>query len=160
MRAPWRVFTITFAPVQKPHTMLALLAPFLFLSLSSRVFILALPLLAERFLSTKSSFWGTSFHYSMTIAPVLAMGAAGWRTWRLFPERRAPHSGVGCYGQWVRRSPDASPCFAAAEGPFQARQDTLSRAVHATPPQLAGGCRELAHAELIDTYLLTRALDE
>ncbi|MGI8630001.1 MAG: DUF2079 domain-containing protein [Solirubrobacteraceae bacterium] len=76
IRAPWRVFAIGFSPAEKAHTILALLAPFLFLSLWSRLFILALPLLAERFLSTNASFWGTSFHYSLTIAPVLAMAAA------------------------------------------------------------------------------------
>jgi uncharacterized membrane protein len=73
---PWRLFTITFSPGEKAHTLLYLFAPFLFLSLVSREFLLAIPLLAERFLSTRTAFWGTSFHFSLTVAPILAMGGA------------------------------------------------------------------------------------
>lgn len=76
IRAPWRLLTIGFSPVAKAHTILAMLAPFLFLSFGSRLFILALPLLAERFLSTNANFWYTHYDYSLTIAPVLAMAAA------------------------------------------------------------------------------------
>ena len=331
-RAPWRLFTIAFSPAQKAHTILDLMAPFLFLSLWSRLFILALPLLAERFLSTNPSLWSTSFHYSLAIAPVLAMGAAAGlaNLAALLPERRRrmiaiagsaamvvislaitrlgmpgsalsqitrpsfynaqpvdagaaealrrlprtaslastdyvlPHAsertrirlidpatvgldrylvvraidptccgstGSGtyavlgkvldrelgamtpvyyqsgwlvtrrpaagqsatngvlrpmplraahrinrisarwhqelglaiggfiiCYRQWTRHSPAAGACFATAEHPLARRQNALSRAVHATLPRLRGGCRELARAELIDTYVLTRDL--
>jgi len=73
---PWRLFTIAFSPGVKAHTLLYLFAPFLFLSLFSRQFLLAVPLLAERLLSTRTAFWGTSFHFSLTVAPVLAMGGA------------------------------------------------------------------------------------
>jgi uncharacterized membrane protein len=76
LRAPWRVFEIGFSPARKLQTITALLGTFLFLSLGSRLFILAIPLLAERFLSTDANFWGTAFHYSLTVSPVLAMGAA------------------------------------------------------------------------------------
>jgi uncharacterized membrane protein len=76
VQAPWRVFTIGFSPAQKWHTMVELLAPFLFLSLWSRLFLLAVPLFAERFLSTTHPLWTASFHYSLAIAPVLAMAAA------------------------------------------------------------------------------------
>jgi uncharacterized membrane protein len=72
---PWRVFTIGLAG-EKGRTTVALLAPFLGLSLCSRVFLLAVPLLLERMLSTDQQMWGTSFHYSLAIAPVLAMAAA------------------------------------------------------------------------------------
>lgn len=76
VQAPWRVFTIGFSPGQKAQTIAGLLAPFLFLSLGSRVFFLAVPLLAERFLSTNPQLWSSHFHYSLSIASVLAMGAA------------------------------------------------------------------------------------
>jgi uncharacterized membrane protein len=75
IHSPWKVFTIGFSPSQKVHTMLDLFVPFLFLALGSRLFILAVPLLAERFLSTNAAFWGATFQYSMPIAPVIAMGA-------------------------------------------------------------------------------------
>jgi uncharacterized membrane protein len=73
---PWRVFTVGLSNSEKRHTVLALFAPFLLLSLRSRLIILAVPLLAERFLSSNPAMWGTHFHYSLAIAPVLAMGAA------------------------------------------------------------------------------------
>jgi hypothetical protein len=76
VRAPWRVFEIGFTPARKLHTIAGLLAPFLLLSLYSRLMILAIPLLLERFLSTDANFWGTAFHYSLSISPVLAMAAA------------------------------------------------------------------------------------
>jgi uncharacterized membrane protein len=59
----------------KVRTTLYLLVPFLFLVLYSPLLVLAVPLIAERMLSTNSQFWGTRFHYSLAIAPVLAMGA-------------------------------------------------------------------------------------
>jgi uncharacterized membrane protein len=76
LRAPWRVFSVGLSTSEKRHTVVALFAPFLFLSLRSRLIILAVPLLAERFLSSNAAMWGTHFHYSLAIAPVLAMGAA------------------------------------------------------------------------------------
>jgi uncharacterized membrane protein len=75
IRHPWRVFTVGLSNTEKRHTVLALFAPFLFLSVRSRLFILAIPLLAERFLSSNPAMWGTHFHYSLAIAPVVAMGA-------------------------------------------------------------------------------------
>jgi len=90
VRAPWKLFTIGFSPAQKAHTIAGLLAPFVFLSLWSRLFILAVPLLAERFLSTNQTLWSTHYHYSLAIAPVLAMGGACGlaHVLRLLPKRR------------------------------------------------------------------------
>ncbi|MGI8428122.1 MAG: DUF2079 domain-containing protein [Solirubrobacteraceae bacterium] len=90
IRAPWRLFTIGFSPAPKAHTILALLAPFLFLSVGSRLFILALPLFAERFLSTNANFWFTHYDYSLAISPVLAMAAAAGlgNLVRVLPGRR------------------------------------------------------------------------
>ena len=76
LRRPWLPFEVFFSPREKVETLVLLLAPFLGLALCSRVALIAVPLLAERFLSTNEAFWGTSFHYSMAIAPVLAMAAA------------------------------------------------------------------------------------
>ena len=73
---PWRPFEVFFSEGQKVETTLLLLVPFLGLSLCSRIGILALPLVLERMLSTTESYWATDFHYSLTVAPVLAMAAA------------------------------------------------------------------------------------
>jgi len=106
LRAPWRVFTVAFSPAQKWHTLLLLLGPFLFLSLFSRLFILAIPLLLERFLSTTDSYWGTSFQYSLTIAPVLAMAAAaGVANLRLWLSGK--QAGSISHARWTRAAAGA-----------------------------------------------------
>jgi uncharacterized membrane protein len=75
VKAPWKVITIAVTPFKKVETMAALFTPFLFLAFGSRLMILAIPLLAERFLSNNPLFWQTHFQYSMPIAPVIAMAA-------------------------------------------------------------------------------------
>lgn len=53
--------------------------------------VLELPLLGERFLSSTANYWTASYHYSLTMAPVLACGAAdGIATLR----RRGPLAGL------------------------------------------------------------------
>ena len=87
---PWRPFEVFVEPARKLGTTALLLAPFLGLPLLSRVSILAIPLVAERMLSTTSAYWETAFHYSLTVAPVLAMGAAaGLATVARLPAVRA-----------------------------------------------------------------------
>lgn len=76
LRNPLKPFDVAFDRPQKVHTLLYLFLPFLGLTLFSREALLAIPLLAERFLSAMPAFWGTSFHYSLAIAPILAMGAS------------------------------------------------------------------------------------
>lgn len=76
VKGPWRVFTIGLGNSEKRLTILALFGPFLCLSIYSRLFLLAIPLLAERFLSGDSMYWATAFQYSLAISPILAMGAA------------------------------------------------------------------------------------
>ncbi|MFL6139027.1 MAG: DUF2079 domain-containing protein [Frankiaceae bacterium] len=79
-------------PAVKWRTELMLFAPFAFLTLASPIAVLAVPLLAERFLSSGHQYWVTAFHYSATTAPVIAMGAAdglGRVLDRLATKRRA-----------------------------------------------------------------------
>jgi uncharacterized membrane protein len=60
----------------KLKTLAYLLGAFAGLSLLSPVFVLALPLLAARFLGDNPKYWTLEDHYSLTIAPVLALAAA------------------------------------------------------------------------------------
>lgn len=76
IRSPWKVLSVALSPSQKLHTLAALFGAFVFLSLGSRLVILTVPLLGERFLSTNPVLWSTHDHYSLPIAPVLAMAAA------------------------------------------------------------------------------------
>lgn len=67
----------------KLRTTAYLLGAFLFLPLRSRLIVLAGPLLAERMLSSNEQYWTLEGHYSLTIAPVLALAAAdAARSWR------------------------------------------------------------------------------
>ena len=72
---PWLVFTKFFENSTKITTLFAALIPWGGLSLFSSYMILAVPLLAQRFLSENSIYWQRNFHYSATLAPVLAVSA-------------------------------------------------------------------------------------
>jgi uncharacterized membrane protein len=65
------------------------LAPFLFLPLLSPVSVLLIPLALERLLSESPGHWGTSFHYTAPLAPILAMAAADGLA-RLLTRLRSP----------------------------------------------------------------------
>ncbi|WP_316740245.1 DUF2079 domain-containing protein [Streptomyces sp. MK7] len=58
-------------PETKLTTFVLLLAPTLFLALRSSLMLIAVPTLAWRFLSSNSVHWGTDFHYSMVLMPIV-----------------------------------------------------------------------------------------
>jgi uncharacterized membrane protein len=74
-RDPLLVIRTLFSPQTKLYTYWYIFHPFLFLAFFSPLFILAIPLIAERFLSENSQFWGTDFHYSATLTPVVIMAS-------------------------------------------------------------------------------------
>jgi uncharacterized membrane protein len=74
--APWKLADVGLSPTTKLRTMAYLFGSFFGLTLLSPVVILAVPLLAERMLSTNANYWTLHAHYSLTITPVLALGAA------------------------------------------------------------------------------------
>jgi uncharacterized membrane protein len=59
----------------KVNTLVLLLAPVLFLALRSRLIFLALPLIAERFLSDDTFYWGLGYHYNAFLLPILFLAA-------------------------------------------------------------------------------------
>src|SRR5262249_28860611 len=61
-------------PVKLGTTALVLL-PVVFLALRSPLAAVAVPGLALRFLSTNSNFWGTHWHYSATLMPIVFVAA-------------------------------------------------------------------------------------
>lgn len=75
MRRPWEIPVHLVMPPTKMRTVALWLAPFAFLSLRSPLVLLLVPLVLERFLSSTGAYWGTSFHYSAPLAPILAMSA-------------------------------------------------------------------------------------
>jgi len=60
----------------KVETVGLLLLPTAFTALGSPVALLALPILALRFMSTYPVYWGTGWHYNATLMPVLFIAAA------------------------------------------------------------------------------------
>ncbi|HEY3780307.1 MAG TPA: DUF2079 domain-containing protein [Fimbriimonadaceae bacterium] len=69
--AAWNLF---FDSLQKQQTLLYTMAPFLFLCVASPSFLLALPLLAERFYSSQPAYVQPSFQYTAYLAPILLFG--------------------------------------------------------------------------------------
>ncbi|MEW2413782.1 DUF2079 domain-containing protein [Streptomyces sp. NPDC046866] len=58
-------------PETKVATLVMLLAPTLFLALRSPLVLVAVPTVLWRGLSEDSSHWGTGFHYSLTLMPIV-----------------------------------------------------------------------------------------
>ncbi len=96
VRHPLDTLRIATHPPVKVRTMVWLFAPWGFLPLVSPIVLLALPVLAERMLSTNEHYWSTAFHYSAVLMPVLAMGATDGlaRLLRLLP-RSLPRRRIG-----------------------------------------------------------------
>lgn len=76
LTAPWHVIEVATNDPSKIKTTAYLFGAFLGLSLLSPLSVLTVPLLAERLLSDNPAHWTLEGHYSLTIAPVLALGAA------------------------------------------------------------------------------------
>ena len=72
---PWDAIRDAIAPFKKVELIGALLAPWLLLPVLSPIFIVAIPLIAERVWSDSPTFWSTHYHYSMVIATVLAFAS-------------------------------------------------------------------------------------
>ena len=75
IRHPLFVVRTLLSPGTKLHTYWYTFHPFLFLPFFSPLFILAVPLIAERFLSENPSFWGLDYHYTATLAPLIVMAS-------------------------------------------------------------------------------------
>jgi uncharacterized membrane protein len=69
---PLGTLELLVTPSGKVNTFVNLLGAWLFLPLASFLFVVALPTLLERFLSSKPAHWQQGFHYSLTLAPILA----------------------------------------------------------------------------------------
>lgn len=111
LRHPWHVLTLLVDPPVKVGTLLALLLPVAFLALGSPYALLAVPLLAGRFLSDRPLTWQTGFHYDAPIWVVVVLAAVdafGRRPLRRVPgARHGPRAlavvlvGVVLLGPWV-----------------------------------------------------------
>lgn len=76
VRNPLLIIEVLFSPAAKLRSYWYTFYPFLCLCFVSPLFIVMIPLLAERFLSGQPNYWSMNYHYSAVIAPVLAMASA------------------------------------------------------------------------------------
>jgi uncharacterized membrane protein len=89
-------FRELFNEPEKRRVLLLLFAPFLMLTLCSRLLLLCVPLIAEQLFATDPHFWETDLHYYLVIAVVLAMGAAdGYRNLTRLLRRDSPPALAG-----------------------------------------------------------------
>jgi uncharacterized membrane protein len=99
---PGLVLDQLFGNATKRHTLLFLFAPLLFLSLFSRTAIILVPLVVQRFLSTKSAYWETDFHYTLAMTAFLFLGGVdGLVNLRRRLGDRAPRALVGAVAACV-----------------------------------------------------------
>lgn len=75
LRQPWTIPATLVTPPVKLRTAFFWLASFALLPLRSPLVLMLVPLALERFLSASALHWGTSFHYSVPVAPIVAMAA-------------------------------------------------------------------------------------
>ena len=75
LRHPLRVLEIFVVPGAKARTLAYLLVPLLLLPLGSPYALMSLPLLAQRFLSSRTHLWTTEYHYSAPIWVILVVAA-------------------------------------------------------------------------------------
>jgi uncharacterized membrane protein len=76
IRRPWDIPVTLVTPPIKMLTAFLWVAPFALLPLASPLSALLLPFALERFLSASQNHWGTIFHYSAPLSPIVAMAAA------------------------------------------------------------------------------------
>ena len=76
LRQPWLIPSTLVTPPTKMATTILWFLPFACVSLASPLAMLVVPLALTRFLSDSPNHWGTVFHYSAPLAPILAMAAA------------------------------------------------------------------------------------
>lgn len=75
LREPWTIPAAFVTPPAKLMTALLWVAPFVLLPLFSPFAVLLVPFALTRLLSDVPQHWGTTFHYSAPLAPILVMSA-------------------------------------------------------------------------------------
>ncbi len=138
---PENPFTRLFTPVgMKGNTLFALFAATLFLALRSPLALLTLPTLLARFWASNPFLWGTHFHYSAVLMPIVFIAA-------LDGLDRLRRPGTGTLG---RRIATAAPLAVLAAGtvPVALGAQPLGRLLRPSyahvPPDVAEARRILA----------------
>jgi len=112
---PWLVPGTLVTPHIKLLTAFLWVMPFALLPLASPLSVLLVPFALERFLSASENHWGTIYHYSAALAPVVAMAAADGlhrlaaRAGDAATRRRAIAVGVGACAVFAAILPGHQP---------------------------------------------------
>ena len=97
---------LTQGSLVKLRTIALLLLPVAFVALRSLLATVAVPDLALRFLSTNSNFWGTQWHYSATLMPIVFVaaidGLARIQARAARRQARAASAGPQAYPPWSK----------------------------------------------------------
>ena len=123
---------LTRGSLVKLRTIALVLLPVAFVALRSPLATVAVPDLALRFLSTNSNFWGTQWHYSATLMPIVFVaaidGLARIQARAASRQARAASAGPQAYPPWSKAWA-AKKDAAAARGPDLAArsQDVAAR---------------------------------
>jgi len=125
-------------PVKLRTTVLVLL-PVAFLALRSPLAAVAVPALALRFLSTNSNFWGTQWHYSATLMPIVFVAAIDGlaRIQARAARRQARAPTASGQARAATASRQAGPPWSKAWAAKQAAATSQAQAARPGPPGAA-----------------------
>ncbi|MFG1998354.1 DUF2079 domain-containing protein [Spirillospora sp. NPDC048911] len=139
---------ILFSPVDvKGWTLLALVAPTLLFALRSPLILIAVPYIAARFWSGTPAYWGTGFHYSAVLMPIVFVAAVdGLRRARAGRAARVTEAsglaGAGGAGELAKAGPAGGPAGASGAGELA----KVSRAAGLAGVGRAGGLAKVNRA--------------
>lgn len=159
---PWDVARAFVTPAVKVGTLALLLVPLSLLPLGSPYALLALPLLAERFLNSRERLWTTDFHYDAPIWIILtlAMVDAGgrWGVWRR-PTLRSAAIGWLIVSQVLLIAVGQSPLRRVVDGSAwrtTPHAQSLAQAVATIPPGVCVAVDDRLAPHLTRTNRVTR----
>jgi uncharacterized membrane protein len=141
---------LTGGSLVKLRTVALVLAPVAFVALRSPLAAVAVPGLALRFLSVNSSFWGTQWHYSATLMPIVFVaaidGLARIQARAARRQARGASAGRQAYPPWSKAWAAKKEAVAARSRDATARsQDLAARsqdvAAMPSPPGAAAPAR-------------------
>jgi uncharacterized membrane protein len=96
MKRPGLVLSLLVSPAVKLRTIWLIFSPYLALPFFSPLIVLFIPVFAERFLSSKPTYWEPIYHYNAVVAPLVALAAADGlsRLAKLLKSERARRAGA------------------------------------------------------------------
>lgn len=138
LREPWTFPAVFITPPAKLMTALLWIAPFVLLPLFSPLAVLLVPFALTRLLSDAPQHWGTTFHYSAPLAPILVM-SAGDALHRLAASLGSPRSRVRVVSAFA----GASVLLSAILPGNQPHWNLFKRGHYQIPDHHRGGYRVL-----------------